>query len=194
MGYYEKVKLGLEGKIYVKKIEIKNQKIEIKKDLKIVERKQIKNPTPSEVINNPKIYGKDTFINLLKFLTEKLETLNKLNNGIEDLPQINLCKRNIKHVQDILVRNLYQAKTKKNKKKIEWLDIKINKSKKEKIKKNNKKNTQEIKNKKINKTANKKVERLSFLADVLGVEKKFNKKTTIGDIIKLGMVKPLKNK
>jgi len=193
MGYYEKIKPGLEGKIYVKKTESKNQETktqEIKKDkvVKIALINQNKNPKPSEVINNSKMYGKDTFIDLLKFLTEKLESLNKLNNGNEDLPQINLLKRNINYVQEILVKNLYKVNIKKKKQKEVWLDIKINKTNKGKSKKNNKIKAQE----KIKKTAAKKADRLNFLADVLGVEKKTNKKTTIGDIIKLGLVKPLK--
>jgi hypothetical protein len=175
MGYYEPTKLGTEGKLF-SKIIAENTINEDEKNDSLENRESIKKEsyTPSYIINNPQLFNKETFVNLLDFLINKIEELEKKIG--ENLAQIETLKSKIISVQEILRVKCYGVDKKvKIKKADKWIQLDISKKKnKSKVKK-----SKTVKDKpfsfKQNNSSSIKI-----------------KRATIGDIFKLGLVKPLK--
>lgn len=163
MGHYEETKINLVGKIHSVKIEKLDSNHKKKLNLK-------QRNTPSYIINNARSYNQKTFENLLQFLETKIDELN-LNKSIQD-KEIRVTKLNdqIKSIREILKFNLYGIDEKTGaKNKNSWIIFEKENKKKNAAKKINLKKGKEKKSKEI------KIIR-----------------STIGDIFKLGLVKPLK--
>jgi hypothetical protein len=174
MGYYEPTKLGTEGKLF-SKIIVENTKNEDVKNGKLenIETLNKESYTPSYIINNAQLFNKETFINLLDFLVNKIEELEKIG---DHLAQIETLKGKIINVQEILRVKCYGINKKVKIKKTEkWIQLDISK----------KKNKTKVKKSKT-------VKDKSFSFKQNNSKSIKIKGATIGDIFKLGLVKPLK--
>lgn len=176
MGYYEEIKSSLVGKIISTDFENQNsikKSVEIKKE----------NKTPSYIINNARFYNQKTFINLLEFLNNKLNELTTNKNTETSSAEIEILNNKIISVNEILRLKLYGIdKGVKIKKKETW--IQFNTIKKKESKKLDKWIESKIQKKKEKKAIKKKKEVKPKKIKII--------RSTIGDLFKLGLVKPLK--
>ncbi len=187
MGFYEEVKLDLAGKMFSKNNEssAKDSSKEIKKEDPLVNTKGHKkeNNTPSYIINNAKYYNKQTFINLLQFLTEKRNSLKSNKNTELDLIQIQVLGNKLNSVREILRLNSYGIDREIIvKKKENWIET--NTSNKKGNKTNSKSNKTNFSKKRQNISLNK--NQKNEIKPIKIIRSKF------GDLFKLGLVKPLK--
>jgi hypothetical protein len=176
MGYYEEIKPSLLSKIISTDFENQNtikKSVEVKKE----------NNTPSYIINNARFYNQKTFINLLEFLNHKLNKLTNDKNIETNSAEIETLNNKIISVKEILRLKLYGIdKGVKIKKKEAW--IQFNTIKKKESKKLEKWIESKIQKKKENKAIKKNKEVKPKKIKII--------RSTIGDLFKLGLVKPLK--